>query len=102
MGIFKTTFTGFVDDAAYRYPLTEVIKEYEDKFPGIESIQLDLNGVRPSLYQNFFRETYYSKDGKSIRLNFTQMPGDEFTIVSHFRMYMNNEVIKYLKYKQAV
>ncbi|MBL0032861.1 MAG: hypothetical protein IPP27_12065 [Bacteroidetes bacterium] len=63
MGIFKTTFTGFVDDAAYRYPLTEVIKEYEDKFPGIESIQLDLNGVRPSLYQNFSEKPTIPKMG---------------------------------------
>ena len=76
--------TGFLKDSSYSSDLTKLLGDYKDKFPGAESLVLNLNevltGTKPSKESRVF-----SEDGKKIEINIDEWKGrdkkGQFTVL---------------------
>ena len=101
----KTTYytTGFLSDAAYSSGLRLFIQQYNEKFPGLCYLHLEIEEAEPNSRVDH-EELLYSGDGKGLKIHLAKWNSKSkptpFEVYADLRLIFDSAVEAYLRNHQ--
>lgn len=98
---------GFLNDGSYQKALPFFLQQYNDRFPGIEYLHLELKGADEGPDENSSSEQfYYSSSGNMLKIQVVKQTGKtkptSYEVLSELRDVFDAGVEEHLKNHQDI